>query len=438
MLCNATTDTFNYFEIIASVIVIANKVYGILLIPSLGLDLSNATLFALMMPVVVANVAFGALLVVHTAATLRDTMDVDTTDWSTAATDDVVVKLKALQREIDTAANAGHDGKAEEVQKEYNLVRAAALQDTRRTRGSRGRIFTAGTEASAELERELNAAEEAREALENKVPVKILQNTFSDRAHCIGQLRPGSSFLLSVLQFFDRLQGGKDVMAGKKRKRKKVASKKKKQKKSDKKEKKSSKKKRKRTKLKKIKNKLRKGTMTADDAMAAVIALNRGRKKTKKKKKKRKASKGEWPAPIDKELKISEKEWTRLSGLADKNFICPITMELMKEPAITTSTSMQYEKKAIIKWVKERGCDPLAPEHELKLEHVRPSVPLRNLIVKFVILERKESGGKKKKSSKKKKKSKRDRVSLGDVLAAGKGPKMKASKKKKKKKKKRD
>ena len=37
--------------------------------------------------------------------------------------------------------------------------------------------------------------------LSNLRPVKILQNTFSDRARCIAQLRPGSSFLLSALRF---------------------------------------------------------------------------------------------------------------------------------------------------------------------------------------------------------------------------------------------
>ena len=36
------------------------------------------------------------------------------------------------------------------------------------------------------------------------LPVKILQNTFSDRAHCNAQLWPGSSFLRSALRFFDR------------------------------------------------------------------------------------------------------------------------------------------------------------------------------------------------------------------------------------------
>ena len=36
------------------------------------------------------------------------------------------------------------------------------------------------------------------------MPVEILQNTFSDRTHCIAQLRPASSFLRSALRFLDR------------------------------------------------------------------------------------------------------------------------------------------------------------------------------------------------------------------------------------------
>ena len=36
-------------------------------------------------------------------------------------------------------------------------------------------------------------------------PVEILRNTFSDRTHCIARLRPGSSFPLSALRFFDRI-----------------------------------------------------------------------------------------------------------------------------------------------------------------------------------------------------------------------------------------
>jgi len=36
-------------------------------------------------------------------------------------------------------------------------------------------------------------------------PVNILRNTFSDRARCIAQLRPGSSFLLSAPRFLDRI-----------------------------------------------------------------------------------------------------------------------------------------------------------------------------------------------------------------------------------------
>ena len=36
-------------------------------------------------------------------------------------------------------------------------------------------------------------------------PVKIPQNTFSDRTRCSAQLRPGASFLRSALRFLDRL-----------------------------------------------------------------------------------------------------------------------------------------------------------------------------------------------------------------------------------------
>ena len=39
-------------------------------------------------------------------------------------------------------------------------------------------------------------------------PVNILQNTFSDRARCVAQLRPGSLFLLSALRFLDRTYYG--------------------------------------------------------------------------------------------------------------------------------------------------------------------------------------------------------------------------------------
>ena len=49
-------------------------------------------------------------------------------------------------------------------------------------------------------------------------PVEILRNTFSDRTRCIAQLRPGPSFLLSVLRFLDRVYAsastGLDLITG--------------------------------------------------------------------------------------------------------------------------------------------------------------------------------------------------------------------------------
>ena len=45
-------------------------------------------------------------------------------------------------------------------------------------------------------------------------PVRLLQNTFSDRAHCIAQLRPGSLFPPSAPRsFFGRLATGKVIVS---------------------------------------------------------------------------------------------------------------------------------------------------------------------------------------------------------------------------------
>ena len=66
--------------------------------------------------------------------------------------------------------------------------RGQATADLRRCRAENAKLRAAAAEAGAEAQ-----------------PVEILQNTFSDRTHCIAQLRPGSSFLLSVLRFLDRI-----------------------------------------------------------------------------------------------------------------------------------------------------------------------------------------------------------------------------------------
>ena len=69
-----------------------------------------------------------------------------------------------------------------------------------------GLVAVTAADIAANLERILRDAARPTdaEAAAGAVPVKILQNTFSDRTRCIAQLRPGSSFLLSAPRFLDR------------------------------------------------------------------------------------------------------------------------------------------------------------------------------------------------------------------------------------------
>ena len=48
-------------------------------------------------------------------------------------------------------------------------------------------------------------------------PSNFLRNTFSDQTRCIAQLRPGSSFLLSVLRFLDRMDRAAGLPHGRER-----------------------------------------------------------------------------------------------------------------------------------------------------------------------------------------------------------------------------
>ena len=62
-----------------------------------------------------------------------------------------------------------------------------------------GHLKGAGTGSGTGTDRDVTASD-----WEKVWPVNILRNTFSDRARCIAQLRPGSSFLLSAPRFLDR------------------------------------------------------------------------------------------------------------------------------------------------------------------------------------------------------------------------------------------
>ena len=76
-------------------------------------------------------------------------------------------------------------------------------------KGPRAPWATARARVWCPVLRRIRKAAEAHLKPNLTVPVNILQNTFSDRTHCVAQLRPGSSSLLSALRFLDSYGGYK-------------------------------------------------------------------------------------------------------------------------------------------------------------------------------------------------------------------------------------
>jgi hypothetical protein len=61
-----------------------------------------------------------------------------------------------------------------------------------------------------------------------------------------------------------------------------------------------------------------------------------------------------------------------------EHLICPITLKIFKDP-IMSKSGVTYEKKAIIKWLKNNKTDPLSRE-PLSIEDLRPNLVIKNII----------------------------------------------------------
>lgn len=161
----------------------------------------------------------------------------------------------------------------------------------------------------------------------------------------------------------------------------------------------------------------RRRTMRRADAMAALSALQgdgggavkKARRLFRRNKEKR-GPRGNldpivkpehWPTPLDKFLNISQDVWDQLETMAkedperNKNgidFICPISLALMKQPTIARPIYMQanedqatYEREYIEKWQAEHKCDPKSPKHRLRKADIRPNYKVRSLIEGFIV-----------------------------------------------------
>ena len=67
------------------------------------------------------------------------------------------------------------------------------------------------------------------------------------------------------------------------------------------------------------------------------------------------------------------------SGAPDA-LVCPITQQLMREPALVITTGRTYERGALMQWIDEHGTDPLDRERHLQASDLAPNLAVRQLV----------------------------------------------------------
>ena len=90
-----------------------------------------------------------------------------------------------------------------------------------------------------------------------------------------------------------------------------------------------------------------------------------------------------WPAPI-----------LLPDGLDDCDapdaLVCPITQELMTEPALVTTSGRTFQRDAITRWVNEHGTDPLRRNEPLTVRDLAPNLAVRQMVEQWA---REQNGG---------------------------------------------
>lgn len=87
------------------------------------------------------------------------------------------------------------------------------------------------------------------------------------------------------------------------------------------------------------------------------------------------------PPPI--ELELSWKEKSRLVKEAPKEYLCPMSMEIMTEPVVTPS-GVTYNRPAVEEWIDEHHSDP-ASKSPLLNDHLYPNLALRDMIQRWLV-----------------------------------------------------
>jgi hypothetical protein len=94
-----------------------------------------------------------------------------------------------------------------------------------------------------------------------------------------------------------------------------------------------------------------------------------------------------WPPPLEIPANLLDEIPSK------KNFICPITQDVMTQPCVANGTSFEYD--AIVEWLKTHDTDPVTRQ-PLTIEELRPNLALREIIEQWLKkqLEKKNNGNK--------------------------------------------
>ena len=82
-------------------------------------------------------------------------------------------------------------------------------------------------------------------------------------------------------------------------------------------------------------------------------------------------SRRKWPSRID----LPDED--TFTATPPDALICPITRCLMSQPAVCVTTGRTYELSALLRWIAERGVDPLDRESSVTAADLAPNLNVR-------------------------------------------------------------
>jgi len=87
------------------------------------------------------------------------------------------------------------------------------------------------------------------------------------------------------------------------------------------------------------------------------------------------------PPAID--LALNDREEKRLRENVPREFLCPISYEIMTQPVVSPS-GITYDRKSIADWLDVHSSDP-ATNAPLKMDYLYPNLVMRDMIQEWLV-----------------------------------------------------